>query len=741
MENPKYISVKVFGNPDSHSGAEKVGFILCNNAKFDFKEPTYAGFQDNSFYFSISIESDCIVFKLIKNNVRSFNSVREGGRLVFGISVPKGYAIAGGLSPYDALMEIKDKFIGEYMTLKDPLKETYEYNEGIMTSSKLNEITTELDTVARKYVLEAKSGPYRQMTPGGPTAYVTATQDDIRKLMADVQYAEFEPYGEVLVAEKADKAPYDKLDIQIPRPRNYTVYVNGRSFDTVTDVDKELQFNSGKNANYYDNESVTFTIRELENGKKINGVQINIDEEKIYVTVNASPKKKKISICLNRIDNNTVIFNNQPAFSLTYGADPITVKSDHNGSQYFILTGEKIGWLLRPDGFTVYFNDKEKYQNESVSLENDVLTVAYSKKQQQTVTSGSKKGHTENSQEAGRTVKFVFYEETFEDRFPNFQDPLNPLTAKVKCGDKLLKTTIQFSKTREKKSKKEFILQSIVLLPSDWYGPISVEITDGKTTYVTKQLVDFYNKETIVQFDNLEKKKAKGGISRPVLAGLALLIGLAVGFAIGNCTGWWSGGKASDPQDNSNPQKTETTQDGDTEKGGDDGTDKAKASERMKYFKDVLNNDNKDLSFAQVAEIYTEYSPDAEAFKQVDADFCKVIESYHKVQEAFDNMDVDSLVKFIEYGNQEIKLFEQHRLPVAKYFQGNDNEGRRTYFITNKERIKTFADFNRLDEGWKNGRKETAQQTQQRRNNRNHNKNQGRTVQNNNIIRSTGEER
>ena len=737
MENPKYISVKVFGNPDSHSGAEKVGFILCNNARFEFKEPTYTGFQDNSFYFLISIESDCIVYKLIKNNVRSFSSVREG-RLVFGISVPKGYAIAGGLSPYDALIEIKDKFIGGYMTLKDPLKETYEYNEGIMTTNKLNEITKELDAVARKYVLEAKSGPYRQMTPGGPTAYVTATQDDIRKLMADVQYAEFEPYGEVLVAEKADKVPYDKLDIQIPRPRNYTVYINGMPFGTETNVEKELQFNSGKNANYYDNESVTFTIRELENGKKINGVQINIDEEKIYVTVNASPKTKKISICLNRIDNNTVIFNNPqantpPAFSLTYDSRPITVKRNHDGSLYFILKGEEIGLLSRPEGFAVQFNNTEKYQNEDVSLENDILTVAYRIKQQQTVTSGSKKGHTENSQDAGRTVKFVFYEEKFEDRFPNFQDPLNPLTAKVKCGDKLLKTTIQFSNIEDK--KKRAIVQSIVQLPSDWYGPISVEITDGKTTYVTKQPVYFNNKgEAEVQFNNLEEKKAKGGISRLVLAGLALLIGLAIGFAIGNWTGWWSGGKADDPQ------KTETTEDDKEEKGGDDSKDKAQTSERMEYFKGVLNKGNKDLSFAQVAEIYTEYSADAEAFKKVDANFCEVIESYHKVQEAFDNMDVDNLEKYVEYGNKEIKLFEKHRLPVSTFFRGNDKAGRRLYFIKNKERIKTFADFRRLDEGWKKG-VDAANTSHQIRNNGNHNNGQRRGVQDDKNNRLTGEER
>ena len=729
MENPKYISVKVFGNPDSHSGAEKVGFILCNNAKFDFKEPTYAGFQDNSFYFSISIESDCIVFKLIKNNVRSFGSIREG-RLVFGISVPKGYAIAGGLSPYDALIEIKDKFIGGYMTLKDPQKETYEYNEGIMTSSKLNEITTELDTVARKYVLEAKSGPYRQMTPGGPTAYVTATQDDIRKLMADVQYAEFEPYGEVLVAEKAANAPYDKLNIQIPRPRNYTVYINGMPFGTETNVEKELQFNSGQNANYYDNESVTFTIRELENGKKINGVQINIDEEKIYVTVNARPKEKKISICLNRKDNNKVIFNNPQAFSLTYGDSPITVIRNHDGSQYFILKAEEIGWLSKPEGFAVQFNDKEKYKNEGVSLDGNVLTVSYSKKQQQTVTSVSKKGHAENDQDAGRTVKFVFYEETFEDRYPNFQNPFNQLTAKVKCGDKLLKTPIQFSKTREKKSKKGFILQSIVLLPSDWYGPISVEITDGKTTYVTKQLVDFNNKETIVQFDNLEEKKTKGGISRPVLAGLALLIGLAVGFAIGNWTGWWSGGKVGDPQ------KTETPQGDDNINGGDS----IKTGKRMEDFKAVLNKDNKDLSFAQVAEIYSEYSANAEAFKKVDADFCKVIESYHKVQEAFETINIDSLKKYVEYGNKEIRLYENHRLPVAKYFDGNDMDGRRTYFIDNKERIITFADFLRLDEGWKKGGN-PSNPSNQRRNNGNHDNNQRRTGQSNVHIPSTGVER
>ena len=345
------------------------------------------------------------------------------------------------------------------------------------------------------------------MTPGGPTAYVTATQDDIRKLMADVQYAEFEPYGEVLVAEKAASAPYDKLDIQIPRPRNYTVYVNERSFGTETNVDKELQFNSGKDARYYDNESVTFTIRELENGQNINGVKINIDEEKIHVTVNASPKTKKISICLNRIDNNTVIFNNPPAFSLTYGGSPITFNRNHDGSLYFILTGEEIGWLSRPEGFAVQFNNKEKYLNRGVSLEGDILTVAYSIRQQQTVTSGSKKGHTENSQEAGRTVKFVLEEGDIKKYFNDANDLRTTITftGKVLCNDKCLRSPLRLSpKKREYKNTKQKInsLQGNITIPSDWYEHnINAEISDGKTTYRTKNVLIFNRRIKILRYE------------------------------------------------------------------------------------------------------------------------------------------------------------------------------------------------------------------------------------------------
>ena len=715
-ENPKYISVKVFGNPDSHSGAGKDGFILCNNARFEMNEPTYEGFQDNSFYFSICIESDFVVYKLIKNNVRSFNAIREG-RLVFGISVPKGYAIAGGQSPYDALIEIKDKFINGYMTLKDSQKETYEYKENIMTPSMLRTITDELDGVARKYELEQKHGPYRQMAHGGKNiAYVTAEKDDIKKLMADVQYAEFVPYDEVLVAEivRSD-APYTKLDIKIPRPKNYTIFSNGRSLGTENNVEKELHFHSGKDSECYDNEEVSFTIADLERGKPIKGVQIDAKREEIRVTLEAKPKRKKIKIDLHRIEgDNKLDFNQRPDFRLTYDSVPINIERK-SGDNFFTLEGEQIKYLSRPSGFGVIFNDSNKYETKEIKLYDNALLVTYRVKE-----APRPIGNTDNKkkeQETGRSVKLIcengLYEECFDQKFDAAKQ--QPLTVKICCGEHLLKTKVKFATEEaglEKKGKKKdwskVLLQTVVPLPSDWKDSLSVEITDGKTVYSTENEVWLRNGVAEVNFSLLNKKKI--GIAKPIKAALiALIIGLVVGLAIGNWTGWWSGEKTDD-----NSAVSDTTQNETFSERENYGTSEENSSEsidvyaQLESFKTVLSSENKNLSFEEVAKLYDEYKLNAELFQQADSDFCKKIESYHKVQEAFDNSDIDQLKKCVEYGNKEMSLYNSHRLPVGTYFDVSKSKSkkeelqlREEYLINQKAQIKTFSDFNALNKGFK----------------------------------------
>ena len=506
----------------------------------------------------------------------------------------------------------------------------------------------------------------------------------------------------------------------------YFIFYNDKPLKSVTDVNEQVKIKTDADDKYYNNKEVSFTIQELANGKKFNGVSFDAGNNIVKVELKALPIRKLYNVRIKPTSNvsfftqkgafnvylrgHKLLLDNELNFALTGEANFFNVKDltvEYNGDNKIVVTKAEL------DGQTLIINTLSTTtpnrvpvteQRKSIKVGDSLPFKQWTDEVRKTTLYTNESKETEHT---GRIVNFVFYKETFEEKFKKkHSNSQIPLTAKIKSGDKLLKTTIDLhlSTITDKKGKRANILQSIVPLPSDWNDHLSVEITDGKTIYATKQLVDFKNGEAEVQFDNLEKKKTTVRIPKHSFAALALLIG----FTFGNCTGWWSGGTTSDSQ---YAQETDTTQ------YADEGTATAQASERMEYFKAVLNNDNKDLSFAQVAEIYTEYSPDAEAFKQVDADFCEVIESYHKVQEAFDNMDVDNLVKFIEYGNKEIKLFEQHRLPVAKYFQGNDNEGRRTYFITNKERIKTFADFNRLDEGWKNGRKETAQPAPQRRRN------------------------
>ena len=124
MDN-KFISIKVSGNPDPNGGFGSL--IMFNNPRFELKDVFYGGFESNSFYYSIRIDQSQVVYKIIKNNVRSHGVIRAGA-LSLAFSIPKGYKV-DGYKPYEVLMDLLYTFLKNCMTCRDEIADTYEFND------------------------------------------------------------------------------------------------------------------------------------------------------------------------------------------------------------------------------------------------------------------------------------------------------------------------------------------------------------------------------------------------------------------------------------------------------------------------------------------------------------------------------------------------------------------------------------------------------------------------------------
>ena len=258
----KYIAVKICGNPDSNSGFTPI--FLFNSPSFSIEDEFYVGFDNCSFFYTIRTTNTQAIYKLVKNNVRSYGASRAGS-LVIAFSIPKGYALRNGCTPYDVLSKLKDTFLERCMTCKDAVRETYEFNQGRIDLKIL-------DDVAQVFFIEPKSCPNRIMPPNAPKGYIVKNNLEIEQFFHDTNYPEFDNFSEIIIADSVTQTNYIPINnIQIPRRINYSIYVNGKFERSCDDLNEQLTALSNKPKEYYDNKSVTFTIQELKDGKSIDG--------------------------------------------------------------------------------------------------------------------------------------------------------------------------------------------------------------------------------------------------------------------------------------------------------------------------------------------------------------------------------------------------------------------------------------------------------------------------------------
>lgn len=382
MANINQISLKVCGNPDANSGFQPM--VIFNSPSIEIKDTVYSGFDANSYFFTIKIEKNQVVYKLIKNNVSSLGAIRQGC-LVFGIAIPKGYKLDAGVSPYDVLMELKKGFLARCMTCKDPKSEKYEFSSNRVQPNIL-------DDIAESFSLIPAQMPFHTMNAGAPIAYVSATEDKIQELMKDVQYPAFAKFSEVVVAENVLSNNYTPIsNISIPRNPEYTIYNDGVLQPTIiTDPKQLITVNGNGDPRFYENDSIMFTLEELLNGENVPNVSIDRVSEIINVSSKAlvKPLTRKINVVFVPKEAETYFFTMRNDWNLLCGNQKINLNQDLS----FELSGEQIKNLYAPQNFKIQQLRKDQYEIKSLSVLSNEIRIITEKVRQSGGTIGGRIG-------------------------------------------------------------------------------------------------------------------------------------------------------------------------------------------------------------------------------------------------------------------------------------------------------------------------------------------------------------
>lgn len=343
MDN-KFISVKVSGNPDPNGGFGSL--IMFNNPRFELKDVFYGGFESNSFYYSIRIDQSQVVYKIIKNNVRSHGAIRAGA-LSLAFSIPKGYKV-DGYKPYEVLMDLLYTFLKNCMTCRDEIADTYEFND-------VRVPLDALDETAKKYTLTESESPWRTMSNDARIGCIQAEEIQIEQLINDVQYDEFEIYSEVLIAENVgDNCTFNRITgLEIPRRPVYTIVVDNdsKSIAKTKEVDEPITREPKVDSRYYECKPIKFTIRELLNGDYVEGVNFDRIAEIINVSTASYkyPKEFNIRVVFTPKENEAAIYSHMGQITISYNDQTVFLDKDF----MFTLKGEKYGLMNRLDLFKI----------------------------------------------------------------------------------------------------------------------------------------------------------------------------------------------------------------------------------------------------------------------------------------------------------------------------------------------------------------------------------------------------
>ena len=663
----KYIAVKICGNPDSNSGFTPI--FLFNSPSFSIEDEFYVGFDNCSFFYTIRTTNTQTIYKLVKNNVRSYGASRAGS-LVIAFSIPKGYALGNGYTPYDVLSKLKDTFLERCMTCKDAVRETYEFNQGRI-GLKI------LDDVAQVFFIEPKSCPNRIMSPNAPKGYIVKNNLEIEQFFHDTNYPEFDNFSEIIIADSVTQTNYIPINnIQIPRRINYSIYVDGKFEKSCDDLNVQLTAFSNKPKEYYDNKSVAFTIQELKDGKIIDGFVFDEIQERIDIsTLNwAKPKSERFWIRIEspkKFDNSLI---NRKLIKVVSTSGIIRLDNDLS----FTLIGEQIADLCNLR-YSLADNLREKYKISSCKINGDMITIAID------------------------TIRMDSDIEQQHRKFPPIpapQDKLPVIDVQIFIED-ILKLTGNVSQINAKfKSGEDTFCSQIVSFHNTkssrtyeghFYVPKSnpggyIEFSIKDSIWMSQQIMPSSN--DIYQLKKFNKKKKSfvkrnRGFVKLLTFALSILLFFILGFVAHNPL------QSFFATPNTNQTSNDTELD-DTIAYSQLTAEEANAI--LKNAEDRLKA--KDVSFEEIENFYQKYNEDSVTLQQQDKSkfgnkICNRIKDYYSISNDIKSGNYDRVYNSISHINS-LHIFDIHKEIINKITNGEDPESK---YMNEYSSFKSFSDI------------------------------------------------
>lgn len=681
------ISVKVCGNPDSNSGF--VPLLLFNSPSFAVEDQFYVGFDNCSYFFSMKVETTQTVYKLIKNNVKSYGASRAGS-LVISFSIPKGYKLEGGYTPYDVLTQLKEEFLKRCMTCKDPSKESYEYKPGRVDQHILDE-------KIKKFTIAPANMPHRVMNPSGSIGYIVRPESDIEKFFHDTKYPELQLYKELIVAESVNNSNYTPItNIQIPRPIVYTLVVDGiQKGQGYSDIDAPIVIASGNMGDpYYNHKTVKFSIRDLldKNVLPVEGIEIDSIEEKIIVntTTWVKPKVRKffVRIIPGDYENDILITSNLLQISKPDGV--IKLQDDFS----FTLTGQQISYIASQQ-IKVSIKQNEKYLYEKAVFSNDELRVTVKKKQKITGEQGRVIGGQRDISHPPIMSSPVIDIKLVLPNFKIFKDsrrlPINVLSRSERPNSEEIRSTtkVDFVETNN-----QYV--GHLYIPTDYQEHnyyIGFETPNNR--YFSSKSINFNQKGNELCIDSFDKQP-KSLFDRIPFIVVACTV-LLLTFLIGSVTGHIA-------HDSLNrmfitKDSIPANQEDDPQTSSVIGNNRISKDDAVSFLTNVRDGfkSRKDISFDEIDEYFNYYveneyvvsTVDKESF---DSKICNQIKDYHSLKDAIVTGDIVKLKDYIEYYKKnEFYILSQHAEIITSLLEKEDNIN--SFMTDDYASVKSFVDL------------------------------------------------
>lgn len=658
----KIISVIVSGNPDSNSGFNKL--VLFNNPNFDIEDKIYVGFEGCPHFYTIKATPTHMIFKLVKNNVRSHGAVRPGS-LAIAFSIPKNHKLDNGYTPYDVLEDLKKVFLAKCMTCKDPVRETYEFNSPFVDQ-------TVLDQTAAKYTISPIQLPDRVMKTNAPVGFVVKPEAEIIAMFRDFYYSEFENFSEVIVADTVNQTSYVEIpNLPVPRIKVYSVYVDGVFQESVSSEDKQITVLSQKSSEYYDCKPLNFTIRQLKDNGII-GVELLDSQERINVSTEglATPRKVQyqIKFASNEINKYFQEHSNLVEVVGMKGLVPIK-------NLTFTLSGENNA-EVKSGTISVRIQSGSKYTLNTFRFEGNMLKVMVDeKKVYHTNTIAGGGGRTPEANSPVYEVKIQLNE-----RF-RFGNDKNTLRIKLKgTGEILSSSQIRFAY-----NNKEKLFEGTFLIPKASVSRVSNPCLcfSTKTHEYSYNIVNLLKGDQCFVSERHFKVQKIGFFTRfqkPLLLMCALFATLLLGGLLGYTT---AGGFREQPA----PNPKDTTENVSEA----DASVETMTEEDAKAFvieaKEILEQD--ETSFKEIEDYYRRYSDNREFIRSVAPEDYELIEAYHTLVGYIKGGEYDEIIqKSANAGSPCFFISDEHLKIVKKIDKGK--------FVANYVDVQSLKDLKKL---------------------------------------------